>query len=141
MEVPLSIAGAYRPCFQVAWRPSFTGVPVNVVNVKLAPYRIGSSISTLNSTLLYASSISTAVEFLLSFAIVRIRRMSIWLRLVTSLAWHPPLSGGRTFLLSRSSASFLAMFRPISFLVVFCIVSVQFAIVLDWFGDWLEETI
>ena len=83
-------------------------------------------------------------EFVASFGILCTHRMRIW-RFPQCFfpALYPPWFEGSTFLLSRSWASFLPMIHSVSSHGVLHgedTVSVQLAMVLSQFWDWLEVT-
>ena len=146
MEVPLSGVRAWRSSFQVAWQPFFPAGS-HLVSAKLTPYCTRSSHQQFE--LHYVVRIFQIDRhgqslFLPLESFVDIVCESGCVFPVVFPALYPPWFGGSTFLLYKSSASFLATIRSImlSCGVLHCedSVSVQLAMVLSWFWDWLEVT-
>ena len=98
MEVPLSIGGASMSSFKAAWRPFFPGVLLRPGD------RQADVISSLNCTLLYASSRSTATARVCYFwnpSQTSYLNLAAFSQVVFP-ARYPPWFGDSAFLLSRS---------------------------------------
>ena len=144
VEVPLSVVGAWRSSFKVTWQPFFPGVLLRAILCKSSWHHIAQGVPSagwiaLGCTHLQEFVPSSGNPSLTSYA--NLAAFSPGVGLFSAL--YSLCFGGSTFLhQSPEQTSRPQSFHQLSRGVLLCedTVSVQLAMVLSRFWDWLEVT-